>query len=175
MDAAWKRESRSSLTRATAASNIANSWKMQGISTGSCIEPPEIDLSPSPNAWSIGPLVDSEDTVERAFGTLKRGHRMARARYLGAAKVGLQLHPGRHGLQPQEDRANGGSINGCSRGGGGLTWPRPGTGQYENSYPRLKYGPKKQAKYLNQSGYEAENQCMGLCSGLNFSVFRPEF
>jgi len=30
-------------------------------------------------------------TVERAFGTLKRDHRMARARYLGAAKVGLQL------------------------------------------------------------------------------------
>jgi IS5 family transposase len=29
--------------------------------------------------------------VERAFGTLKRDHRMARARYLGAAKVGLQL------------------------------------------------------------------------------------
>ena len=29
--------------------------------------------------------------VERAFGTLKRNHRMARARYLGAAKVGLQL------------------------------------------------------------------------------------
>ena len=29
--------------------------------------------------------------VERAFGTLKKDHRMARARYLGAAKVGLQL------------------------------------------------------------------------------------
>ena len=29
--------------------------------------------------------------VERAFGTLKRDHRMARARYLGVAKVGLQL------------------------------------------------------------------------------------
>ncbi|BEQ15153.1 hypothetical protein FAK_22190 [Desulfoferula mesophila] len=29
--------------------------------------------------------------AERAFGTLKRDHRMARARYLGAAKVGLQL------------------------------------------------------------------------------------
>jgi IS5 family transposase len=29
--------------------------------------------------------------VERAFGTLKQDHRMARARYLGTAKVGLQL------------------------------------------------------------------------------------
>ena len=29
--------------------------------------------------------------VERAFGNLKKDHRMARARYLGAAKVGLQL------------------------------------------------------------------------------------
>jgi transposase, IS5 family len=29
--------------------------------------------------------------VERAFGTLKKVHRMARARYLGTAKVGLQL------------------------------------------------------------------------------------
>jgi len=29
--------------------------------------------------------------VERAFGRLKRDHRMARARYLGAAKVGLRL------------------------------------------------------------------------------------
>jgi IS5 family transposase len=29
--------------------------------------------------------------VERAFGTLKKDHRMARARYLGSAKVGLQL------------------------------------------------------------------------------------
>ena len=29
--------------------------------------------------------------VERAFGTLKKDHRMARARYLGTAKVGLQL------------------------------------------------------------------------------------
>ena len=29
--------------------------------------------------------------VERAFGTLKKDHRMARARYLGCAKVGLQL------------------------------------------------------------------------------------
>ncbi len=29
--------------------------------------------------------------VERAFGTLKKDHRMLRARYLGAAKVGLQL------------------------------------------------------------------------------------
>ena len=29
--------------------------------------------------------------VERAFGTLKKDHRMARAKYLGAAKVGLQL------------------------------------------------------------------------------------
>jgi len=29
--------------------------------------------------------------VERAFGTLKKDHRMARARYLGTAKVGMQL------------------------------------------------------------------------------------
>lgn len=29
--------------------------------------------------------------VERAFGTLKRDHRMARARYLGTAKMGLQF------------------------------------------------------------------------------------
>lgn len=29
--------------------------------------------------------------VERAFGTLKKDHRMARARYLGTAKLGLQL------------------------------------------------------------------------------------
>jgi len=29
--------------------------------------------------------------VERAFGALKKDHRMARAKYLGAAKVGLQL------------------------------------------------------------------------------------
>ena len=29
--------------------------------------------------------------MERAFGTLKKDHRMARARYLGTAKVGLQL------------------------------------------------------------------------------------
>lgn len=29
--------------------------------------------------------------VERAFGTLKKDHRMARARYLGCAKVGSQL------------------------------------------------------------------------------------
>ncbi|MFH1060777.1 MAG: transposase [Pseudomonadota bacterium] len=29
--------------------------------------------------------------VERAFGPLKKDHRMARARYLGTAKVGLQL------------------------------------------------------------------------------------
>jgi hypothetical protein len=28
---------------------------------------------------------------ERAFGTLNKDHRMARARYLGCAKVGLQL------------------------------------------------------------------------------------
>jgi IS5 family transposase len=29
--------------------------------------------------------------VERAFGSLKKHHRMARAKYLGCAKVGLQL------------------------------------------------------------------------------------
>jgi IS5 family transposase len=29
--------------------------------------------------------------VEKAFRTLKKDHRMARARYLGAAKVGMQL------------------------------------------------------------------------------------
>lgn len=29
--------------------------------------------------------------MKRAFGTPKKDHRMARARYLGAAKVGLQL------------------------------------------------------------------------------------
>lgn len=50
---------RSLRKRATAASNIDMSWKLLGISMGSCIKPPATGPFPSPNAWSFEPSADS--------------------------------------------------------------------------------------------------------------------
>jgi IS5 family transposase len=54
--------------------------------------------------------------VERAFGTLKKDHRMARARYLGSAKVGSAAHAGRYGIQPEKGRKAGKDLGWVPQG-----------------------------------------------------------
>lgn len=97
---------RSLRKRATAASNIDMSWKLLGISMGSCIKPPATGPFPSPNAWSFEPSADSAAERSGLRHTEERSSN-GPCEISGGGQGRAAATPGRNGLQPQEGSTNG--------------------------------------------------------------------